>query len=179
VTKSSPFRYKIKRGDTISELAEKFGVSVSKIRSWNNLSGDKLIAGKTLKIYADDNNTSSLGDKTTKTNSNITYYKVQRGDAIGLIAEKFNVSVSSIRQWNGLRSNKIIAGSTLKIYSDAGVNDIPETSSSNSKTKIHRVGRGESLYTIARAYGMTVQRLKTLNNLTGNKILAGQKLKVD
>lgn len=179
VSKSSLFRYKIKRGDTIGELAEKFGVSISKIRSWNNLSGNKLIAGKTLKIYGDDNNTSSLGDRTTKTSSNVTYYKVQRGDAIGLIAERFKVSVSSIRQWNGLRSNKIIAGSTLKIYSDAGVNDIPETTSSGNKTKIHRVGRGESLYTIARAYGMSVQRLKSLNNLSGNKILAGQKLKVE
>ncbi|MFO7446878.1 MAG: LysM peptidoglycan-binding domain-containing protein [Ignavibacteriaceae bacterium] len=178
--KSSVFRYKIKKGDTIGEIAEKFGVSVSKIKSWNGLRSNTLYAGKSLKIYSDDKNTAAYGDNTTKTSANVNYYKVKSGDAIGKIAEMYKVSASAIRNWNGLRSNKILAGSTLKIYSDAGVNDIPDSNvPANDKAKIHRVGRGESLYSIAQAYGMSVARLKALNNLKSNKILAGQKIKVE
>jgi membrane-bound lytic murein transglycosylase D len=176
---NSVFRYKIKKGDTISEIAEKFGVSVAKIKSWNSLRGNTLIAGKSLKIYSNDTYASSLGDRTTKSSANVNYYKVRTGDSIGKIAEMYKVSIASIKKWNNLRSNKIIAGKTLKIYSDAGVNDISDAPVSKNKTKIHRVGRGDSLYSIANAYGMTVERLKALNNLTGNKILAGQKLKVE
>jgi membrane-bound lytic murein transglycosylase D len=171
------FRYKIKSGDTISELAEKFGVSQQQIRNWNSISGNNLIAGKTLNIYS-DNNTTSLGDNTTKTSATVNYYKVKKGDTIGQIAEMYKVSSANIRKWNNLRSNKILAGQNLKLYSDAGINDIPETTTKSS-SNIHRVQNGETLYGIARNYGMSVNKLKTLNNISGNKIIVGQKLRVE
>lgn len=174
--KTSLYRYKIRRGDTMSEIAERFGVSSSQLRRWNNLRNNKLVAGKTLKIFT-GNSSAALGDNTVKTSSTYNSYKIKPGDSIGEIAELYKVSASSIRKWNNLRSNKIIAGQTLKIYSDAAVNDISE-SSSNS-TGVHKVRKGESLYTIARSYRMTVSRLKDLNNLTSSKIVAGQNLKVD
>jgi membrane-bound lytic murein transglycosylase D len=200
--KNSVFRYKIKKGDSIGEIAEKFGVSIAKIRSWNNIKKNNLVAGKTIKIYSNDSYASSLGDKTTKSSANINYYKVKAGDSVGKIAELYKVPVSSLRKWNNLRSNKIVAGNTLKVYSDAGVNDISERPSAKSakiaktaaaskvtavskaaasknKTKVHRVGRGESLYSIAQSYDMTVERLRTLNKISGNKIKPGQKLKVE
>jgi membrane-bound lytic murein transglycosylase D len=175
-TKNSLFRYKVKRGDTMSELADKFGVSSAQIRNWNGISGNKLIAGRTLKIYGSSEN-SSLGDKTVKTTANFNNYKVKAGDAIGKIAELYKVSISDIRRWNKLSSNKIIAGQTLKIYSDAGVNDIQEVPVKKNST--HTVKRGESLHSISKLYGMTVAQLKSVNNLSDTKIVVGQKLKID
>ncbi len=176
-TRSSLYRYKVRKGDTISELAERFNVRSSQIRAWNGLSNNRIKYGQTLKIYSRES-AASLGDNTTKSSANVNYYKIKSGDTIGEIAELYHVSASSIRRWNGLRSNKIIAGKTLKIYSDADVNDVPETPR-RSPTGIHTVTRGESLYSIARMYSTSVSKLKRLNKLSSTKIVVGQKLRVE
>jgi len=177
-TNMSLYRYRVKRGDTISELAEKFGVSSVYIRKWNNMSSNRLIAGKTLKIFT--NHSASLGDNTTKTSSNVIYHKIQIGETIGGIAELYRVSTSSIRRWNGLSSNKIIAGKTLKIYSDSDVYDLPEKKSSNGKDgNTYIVRKGDSLYSIAQLYKLSVARLKHINSLKSNKIVVGQILRLD
>jgi membrane-bound lytic murein transglycosylase D len=172
------FRYKIKKGDTIGQLAEKFGVSSSMIRKWNGLGSDnKLLIGKTLKIYSNEKN-SSLGDNTTKTIANVIYYKIKPGNSIGQIAELYNVSTSSIRKWNGLKSNKIIAGTTLKIYSDANIHDVKDNSKSKNN-KFYTVKEGDTLFSISQSYSTSIEKIKSLNKLSGNKIVAGQKLRVD
>ncbi len=176
-SRASLYRYKVRRGDTISELAERFNVSSSQIRAWNSLSSNTIFFGQTLKIYSRES-AASLGDNTTKSSANVNYYKIKPGDTIGEIAELYRVTASSIRRWNGLRSNKIMAGKTLKIYSDVDINDVPETPR-RSPTGIHTVTRGESLYSIARMYSTSVERLKRLNKLSGIKIVVGQKLRVE
>ncbi len=171
------YRYRVRKGDTVGELAEKFGVTSSKIRTWNGLNNNRIYYGQTLKIYSSEN-ASSLGDVTTKSSANVNYYKIKPGDTIGEIAELYRVSASSIRKWNGMRSNSIVAGKTLKIYSDADVNDIPETPH-RSVNGFHTVKNGESLYSIARLYSVSVEQLKRMNKLSSNKIVAGQKLRVE
>lgn len=183
-TKNGVYRHKVRKGETLGQLAERFGVSISQIRSWNNIKGNGLIAGNTIKVYnVETNNTTSLGDNvTSKPTSNVVYYKVKSGDTIGQIAEKYKVSASRIRQWNNLKSNKILVGQSLKIYSDASVNDVVEKNnkkSNSSSDKIeHKVKRGESLYTIAKQYGTSVDALMTANNLSSNKLFVGQTIKI-
>src|ERR1035437_120942 len=192
--KSSIYKYKVKRGDSISEIANKFGVSVANLKKWNSLTSNALNAGKSLKIFS-DSKTSSLGDNTLKNSANINYYKIKAGETITAIAERYNVSTSSIRKWNNLKGNKIIAGSNLKIYSDAGVNDISDNNSTTkNKTSVNKksgnktvkksenyysVKRGDSLFAIAKKYGITVEDLRNMNKLKGNKLNQGQKLKID
>lgn len=181
VSKNNIYKYKVKKGDNLSEISEKFGVSVNQIKKWNNISSNNIAAGKTLKIY---NSTSSpsYGDNTTKNSSNVNYYKIKSGDSIGSIAEKYGVKVSDIRNWNNISGNKILAGSTLKIYSDANVNDIPnETTNKNVKTnqQSYTVKSGDSLYSIAAKNNTTVAKLKSINNLTSNNIKSGQKLRLN
>ena len=180
VTKNNLYKYKIKRGDSISEIAEKFGVSIQQVKKWNKISGNNIVAGKTLKIYG-STTSSSYGDNTSKNSSNINYYKIKPGDAIGSIAEKYGVSVSDIRRWNNISGNKILAGSTLKIYSDANINDIPnETTKTTKNVKSNQqsylVKSGDSLYSIATKNKTTVAKLKSINNLKSNNIKAGQEL---
>ena len=174
------YKYRVKRGDTISEIAEKFGVSVPLIRKWNKISGNNIVAGRTLKIYS-SSNSSSYGDKTTKSSSNVNYYKVKSGDTIGEIAEKYGVRVSDIQRWNDMNSNKILVGETLKIYSDATVNDIPTNKkvNKNSSSNYYVVKSGDSLYSIALNNKTTVAKIKSLNNLRSNKIVVGQKIRIN
>ncbi len=176
-SRSSLYRYKVRRGDTMSELAERFNVSSSQIMAWNSLNTNKIFYGQTLKIYSRES-VVAMGDNTTKSSANVNYYKIKPGDSIGQIAELYGVSASSIRKWNHLRSNKIMSGSTLKIYSDTNVNDVVETPH-RSSNGIHTVTRGETLYSIARMYSTSVENLKRINKLSSTKIVAGQKIRVE
>ena len=183
VSKNNIYRYKVKRGDNLSEIAEKFGVTTQQVRKWNNISGNKILAGKTLKIY-NSSNTSSYGDNTTKNSANVNYYKIKAGDSIGGIAEKYGVKISDIQNWNNISGNKIVAGKTLKIYSDANVNDISNVTSKTTKNvktnqESYTVRSGDSLYSIAEKNNTTVAKLKSINNLTSNKIKSGQKLRLN
>lgn len=183
ITKNNIYKYKVKRGDNLSEISEKFGVTVQQVKKWNNISGDNIAAGKTLKIY-NSTTSSSYGDNTTKNSSNVNYYKIKPGDSIGGIAEKYGVKVSDIRNWNNISGNKIMAGSTLKIYSDANVNDIPNETTKTAKNiksnqQSYTVKSGDSLYSIASKNNTTVAKLKSLNNLTTNNIKAGQKIRLN
>ncbi len=184
------FKYKVRRGESIASVADKFGVSASEIRKWNSLPGNKLIAGKILKIY---NNVvvPSYGDNVTKTSRTLNMYTVKKGETIGEIAEKYHVSVSNVKKWNKVRGNTIQSGQKLRLYSDSPVKEQAEKSISKKASKkasktsskavaaSYTVKKGESLYTIAQKYNTTAKALAQKNNLEGNKIKAGQKIVVE
>ena len=175
-SRTSVYRYKVKRGDSIYELSAKFGVPVVTLKRWNNIRNDHIRIGQTLKIYENDNDV-SLGDNSPNYSANINYYKVKTGDAISQIAELYKVPVSSIRRWNDLRTNKIVAGSTLKIYSNADVNDIEDNTGSSSPSDV-TVRRGDTIGKIALRYGVSIADIKQWNNLTDDNITAGSTLKI-
>jgi membrane-bound lytic murein transglycosylase D len=180
--------YKIKQGDAIGQIAELYKVPASSIRKWNGLKDDKIDAGKTLKIYSDvalnditDNNSANTGSSSV--------YKVKHGDTISRIASRYNVSVANLKKWNNLDDNDLSAGSKLviKSKSDASAKEVKEKSSgktlkeksSKSESKVYRVAKGESLFSIAQDLNVSVNRLKELNNLSDNKIKVGQQLRVE
>ena len=80
-----------------------------------------------------------------------------------------------------MNSNKILVGETLKIYSDATVNDIPTNKkvNKNSSANYYVVKSGDSLYSIALNNKTTVAKIKSLNNLRSNKIVVGQKIRIN
>jgi len=171
--------YKVKKGDTLSEIAEKYGVSTSQIRRWNNLSNNKIVVGKTLKIHSQNNNSSN--EQLAETDNNSKIYTIKSGDTIGQIAEKFHVSIDDLKSWNGLSDNAIVAGKTLKIS-----NSIENTSktteqvtsdvSSKRDKTIYVVKKGDTLGHIAENYSVSSTEIRTWNNLSGSKIKVGQKL---
>ena len=178
--------YKIRKGDTISEIAMKFGVTTSDLRKWNGISGNKIVAGKTLKIYADEQPT-SYGDNTVKNNSNVISYKIKKGDSISEIAYKYGVNASDIRSWNNLNSNNIVAGKILKIYSDVNVADVSngsgnnvdspeEFKSSNGGEILYIVKKGDTIGHIAEKYHIYASEIRSWNNMVGSRINIGDEL---
>ena len=159
--------HKIKQGETIIGIAQLYGVSIDEIKKWNNLSSSKIIAGKTLFIYP---NGETISVK-PETQADYTYHKIKKGETLSQIAEKYKVSIASIRSLNDISGNKIVAGKTLKISKS-------ESTTEQLKNGFHIVVKGESLYSISKKYNTTVQKLKSLNNLSDSKIKIGQKLKV-
>ena len=180
-TKGSFYYYKVRKGDTISEIAERYKVSVRELRKWNNLRSNKIIAGKKLKIYSSERG-ETLVESTTSTNESVNYYKIKKGDTIGQIAESYNVNVSDLKSWNNLTSNKIIAGKTLKIYSNktSGYNPtkIATTTKTVSEKTTHKIKQGETIIGIAQLYGVSIDDIKKWNNLSSSKIIAGKTLSI-
>ena len=120
-------------------------------------------------------------------------HTVRSGEVLGTISEKYKVRVSDIRSWNNISGNLIRINQRLNIYvNQSYYNSInnqniivkeqtPSTQTSSPKpsasNKVHIVQPGDSLWEISRQYeGLTIERIKELNNLKSNKIKPGQKL---
>jgi membrane-bound lytic murein transglycosylase D len=181
-TKGSFYYYKVRKGDTIGEIAERYRVSVRELRKWNGLKSNKIIAGKKIKIYSSEKS-NTLVESTSSSSDNVNYYKIKKGDTIGQIAELHNVSVSDLKDWNGLANNKIIAGKTLKIYSNGNSNYISnKTTTTTTKTvsekTTHKIKQGETIIGIAQLYGVSIDEIKKWNSLSSSKIIAGKTLNI-
>ncbi|MCW8811672.1 MAG: LysM peptidoglycan-binding domain-containing protein [Ignavibacteriaceae bacterium] len=178
-TKGSVNYYKVRKGDTISEIAERYHISVAELRNWNRLRSNKIIAGQTLKIYSNDNKTSYV-ESTSSNKGNVNYHKIKKGETLGGIAELYKVSASSIRDWNNLSGNKIVAGKTLKIYSDnaprVNTNESPTKTELTSEAINHKIQVGETIIAISALYDVSVDDIKRWNNLSSSKIIAGKSL---
>jgi membrane-bound lytic murein transglycosylase D len=120
-------------------------------------------------------------------------HTVRSGEVLGTIAEKYKVRISDIRSWNNISGNLIRINQRLNIYVNQSyynsVNNqnivvkeqtTPAKSSTiqpSNSNKVHVVQPGDSLWEISRQYeGLTIERIKKLNNLKSNKIKPGQKL---
>jgi membrane-bound lytic murein transglycosylase D len=109
---SATGRYKVQPGDTLGSIAEKHGVSLSSLKSANNLSGSTIRSGQVLMIP----NGSYASSKSSASSSDIISYRVKKGDTLWEIASRHNVSVASIQKWNNLRSAELTPGVNLTIY---------------------------------------------------------------
>ncbi len=111
-------------------------------------------------------------------------YKVRRGDVLGKIADKYGVSLSQLKKWNGMRSNTVRVGQNLIIYPKNGVSNTDavaksETSTATASEKTYTVRNGDSLWSISQKFpGITVQNIKNWNDISGTDIKPGTKLKI-
>lgn len=142
--------YKVKRGDTLSEIADEYQVSVSDIKKWNKLRSNSAPLGRKLKIHSNEaivstnskdtiaknevvktegiaSNENANSSKKYQEEKVVTYkdvtknYKVKRDDNLGDISDKYNVSVADIKKWNKLKGNNINVGQNIKIISNERV----------------------------------------------------------
>jgi len=109
-------------------------------------------------------------------------YRVKSGDYLGKIAERYGVGVSNIRRWNNLRGNNIRIGQYLTIYPrKPGVTSQNTSAGKSAKTnaKTYIVKKGDSLWSISRKFpGVTVQNLRSWNDMGANSLKPGMKLKL-
>jgi LysM repeat protein/lysophospholipase L1-like esterase len=106
-------RHQIQSGESLSTIAEKYGVRVSDITRVNKLNSPVIIAGEYLTIEYDPNRPKPAARPPLP--QNVIRYKVEKGDTLSEIAEKFSVSVKSIKKLNGMRTSKVVEGKMLLI----------------------------------------------------------------
>jgi len=108
-------------------------------------------------------------------------YRVKRGDYLGRIAERYGVGVSQIKSWNGMRSNTVKVGQNLIIYPKTNARDIASNApvQNNNSEKTYTVRNGDSLWSISQKFpGVSVQNIKNWNDISGNNLKPGTKLKI-
>jgi LysM repeat protein len=149
--------YIVKKGDTLYSIAAANNTTVDELKKTNNLTSNILSTGQLLKIP------SALLPEST--------YIVKKGDSLYSIANKYNTTVDELKRINNLTSNILSIGQVLKLPSDK-VSDVEKEENTISYT----VQKGDSLYSIARKYSTTIDKIKDLNNLTTNLLSIGQVL---
>ena len=110
-------------------------------------------------------------------------YRVRSGDYLGKIANRYGVSVSKIKRWNGLRSNNLRVGQRLTIYrrnpSSGAVTNTAQATAKSKAAQTYTVKNGDSLWSISRKFpGVSVDNIKKWNDISGNKLKPGMKLKI-
>ncbi|HYE59193.1 MAG TPA: LysM peptidoglycan-binding domain-containing protein, partial [Rhodothermales bacterium] len=176
---SSRVVYRVRRGDTMSELAERYDVTVGQIRQWNNLSGSTLPLGRTIYLYPDGGapTTERVSSRTERRAAET--HTVRRGETLASIARRYGVTVSNLRAWNGVgRNGHIEAGQRLKVSADGRTASSRTSSRAARAPQTHRVRSGENLTTIARQHDVSVRELMRWNNLRSANIRPGQRLKL-
>jgi N-acetylmuramoyl-L-alanine amidase len=103
----------------------------------------------------------------------VARHRVQRGETLSGIAQRYGVTVAALQQANGMRDTVVRSGGTLRI---------PATRTATARattTRSHRVERGQTLTHIARRYGVSLERLRAANGLRSSSFLrTGQVLRI-
>lgn len=160
--------YTVKRGDTLSKIATAYRTTVEEIAQINEIQNVNLIyPNQVLKILVNTNIHGSESNSTGK-----TYYTIKRGDTLWQIASKYGVSVQNIVNWNNIQNpNLIYSGQRIIIYGTYNT--------TQSQYYYYTVQRGDSLWKIARRYGVSVRWIARLNGIRNpNLIYPGQILKI-
>jgi len=151
----------VQRGESLSKIAEKYGVRQDDLAKWNGLSPPyKVLIGQSLKLYP--------GRAKAPAKPAPVSYVVQRGNSLSAIAEIFSVTYREIMAWNNLKSGNIKVGQTLVIHPPRPFSVVS-----------YQVKRGDDLSKIARTIGVTTNSILTSNGLAnGNRIRRGQQLTI-
>lgn len=170
--------YIVKKGDSLYSIAKKYDSTADAIKRYNNLTSNLLSIGQKLKIpcYMDDS------DGNSSDISKYASYTVEKGDNLYGIAKKFGTTVDKIKKDNNMDSNTLTIGQTLLIEDNTGISSIEECygedfSAAEDYTN-YTVKSGDNLYSIAKKFGTTVSKIKSLNNLTSNNLSLNQVLKI-
>ena len=162
--------HRVRHGETLSTIAQRYGASVSRIAKANRISRRNIIrAGKTLKIPMTAAAAKALGggDKSHRSAKHV----VKRGDSLWNLARKYGTTTQKIRRANRLSSNRLHIGQTLVI---------PGADAESRGTKTYRVRRGDVPSKIAERYNMSLTKFLKMNHLSKrSKIYPGQKLFVE
>ena len=145
--------YKVAKGDTLYSIAKKLDTSVDEIKKLNNLKTNDLKIGQILKIPT---KMAYVGDT--------ELYQVKKGDTLYSIAKMYDTNVNTLKTLNNLSLDDLVVGQLLNVPS------------SLSSVNTYTVASGDTLYSIAKKFDVSVDEIKETNGLSSNMLKVGQKL---
>ena len=164
--------YTVEKGDTLYGIANKFSTTVQAIKKLNNLTTNTLLPGQQIYIP-----TPSTPTPTQPTNPPVPQepetpyliYTIQRGDSLWKISQKYDIPVNDIIAFNNLSSANLQIGDELRI-------PITSQEDNTSNQFSYTVKKGDTLWSIAKQFNVSVDSIKATNNLASNLLTLGQTL---
>ena len=156
--------YIVKAGDTLWGISNQYGVNVSDLAALNNVTAETVKVGQVLVIP----------NKSGTNPDNMFMYTVKKGDSLWNLARTYGTSVEEIKRINYLTSNNLYIGQVLRIpemYTKPEDMNVPNYIN-------YEVVRGDTLYGIAKKYGVSVDTIINDNALKSNILNIGQNLKI-
>ena len=147
--------YIVKKGDTLYSIAQRYNITVDELKKQNQLSTNQLTIGQSLILPS----------------TSFATYTVQKGDTLYKIASQYNTTVDILKKLNNLSSNVLSIGQKIKLHSTEIIN-IP------ASLETYTVKSGDTLYSIAKKFDTTVDKIKSQNSLSADALTVGQVLKI-
>lgn len=157
--------YIVQKGDTLYSIALKYNTTPTAIMNKNNLTSNILSVGQTLTIPSD---VESTGDDDDVINTNT--YIVQRGDSLYSISTAYGVSVDDLKRANNLTTDVLTIGQLLIIPTNT------DSSNGSTTSNLYVVQKGDSLWSIANRFGVSINAIRMMNNLNSDILSIGQTL---
>ena len=181
--------YRVRRGDTLSRIAARFGVRTKDLMAANGLrSANRIYVGQRLEIPGSGRVIAAVAAPEpvrreaapASTSASGGVHRVRSGDTLGKIARRYGVSERELAAHNGIRNRRIVkVGQKLSIPDGTGAANAASDgdSGASAHTGVYTVRRGDTLDSIARRHGTTPKSIAALNGLrSANRIKAGQRL---
>ncbi len=177
--------YRIRRGDTLSRIARRFGVSVRALAAWNGISLRTILypgqiirippGGRTVRYARTASRmrrSGSIGPTTT--------YRIQPGDTLYAIARRYRTSVSRLLRLNpGISPRRLRIGQRIRVPHPSSVRSDARQRGATAQPRVHRVRRGDTLYSIARRYGVPLEKLLQYNGMRASaRIYPGDEIHI-
>ena len=141
----------VRSGDTLSEIAQRYGVKIAQISTWNRLDRDRIYAGQRLELW--------LGGD---------WYRVRSGDTLSGIAQRFFTSTAQLRRFNALSTDRLSVGQKLALRAAP-----PASPSTNRSSTTYTVRRGDTLSRIAQQHKVRLTDLREWNGARSDDIRPG------
>ncbi|QTU83491.1 LysM peptidoglycan-binding domain-containing protein [Carnobacteriaceae bacterium zg-C25] len=181
--------YTVKSGDSVWGISMEHGISMDDLRAWNNIHNNLIHPGQVLKVS--NGTTPTVAQATTPTpvvetpatrsvtpNQVAKTYTVQSGDSVWGISMEYGISMDDLRVWNNIKNNLIHPGQVLKVSNGTTTTVSSTTPSTVTTENTYTVKSGDSVWGISMAHGISMDDLRTLNNIQNNLIHPGQVLKI-
>ncbi len=175
-------RYTVRRGDTLGAIAQRYNTSAQQIASLNNISNPRALRIGTelmLPLHPDMAGAVARERQSQPARARSVTYEVRQGDSLWSIARQFGVTENNLRAWNNLGNGSLIRpGQKLTISLGGPPATTARAPEPAQKETIYQVRSGDNLWSIGSRFGVTTEQLRAWNNLKGDVLRPGDRLKI-
>jgi LysM repeat protein len=159
--------HQIDAKETLYSISRRYGVAVTAILESNPDTKEGIGVGKLLRVpYTPKGKAKTTGSS----------HLVAAKETLFSIAKQYGISVDDLKKANNLTGNELSLGQTLVIPKKSAITEVPKVAETKSVNGTHTVEAGQTMYSIARQYGLTIDQLKKWNDLQDNELKVGQVL---
>jgi LysM repeat protein len=171
--------YTVASGDSVWGIANKFGITMDQLCSWNNIRNNFIYPGQKLTINGGTNQQSTKTETAATKTATAGSYTVASGDSVWSVANKHGITMDQLRSWNNIKNDFIYPGQRLVVKNGTGATSQANrttTASSGTNGGSYTVASGDSVWGVANKHGITMDQLRSWNNIKNDFIYPGQTL---